>query len=183
MRFLSNFRVGRLCSNSVRTRTALVISPILLGLAATFCNVFQRQVAFVERSTGEILLGPSKSRAGRRIVSIPAAIVRRCASTRRYSPRPGREHLSSLEPRAFRCGVLEPDGLMVAVQGARRDTYPSGMARDVGGGMKVYVLHPGLRGRREDLVETLDDALSDKLATVDEERAFHDAWIVERGKQ
>jgi hypothetical protein len=27
---------------------------------------------------------------------------------------------------------LEPDGLMIAVQGARRDTYPSGMARDVG---------------------------------------------------
>ena len=24
---------------------------------------------------------------------------------------------------------LEPDGLMIAVQGARRDTYPSGMAR------------------------------------------------------
>jgi hypothetical protein len=27
---------------------------------------------------------------------------------------------------------LEPDGLMIAVQGARRDTYPSGMARDMG---------------------------------------------------
>jgi len=42
---------------------------------------------------------------------------------------------------------------MIAVQGARRDTYPSGMAGDMGGGMKVYVLHPGLRGRREDLGE------------------------------
>ena len=37
---------------------------------------------------------------------------------------------------------LEPDGLTVAVQGARRDTYPSGMARDMGGGMRVYVLRP-----------------------------------------
>jgi hypothetical protein len=78
---------------------------------------------------------------------------------------------------------LEPDGLMIAVQGARRDTYPSGMARDMGAGMKVYVLHPGLRGRREDLVETLDDALPDELGTVDEQRAFHDAWIADRGKQ
>jgi integrase len=33
------------------------------------------QVAFVERSTGEILLGPPKSRAGRRVVGIPAAII------------------------------------------------------------------------------------------------------------
>ena len=182
MRFLSNFPVCRLCSNSVRTRTALVISPILLGLAVTFWNVFQRQVAFVERSTGEILLGPSKSRAGRRIVSIPAAIGRRCASTWRYSPRPGREHLSSLEPgrSAARARTGRADG---RGPGCASRYLPSGMARDMGGGMKVYVLHPGLRGRREDLVETLDDALSDKLATVDEERAFHDAWIVERGKQ
>jgi hypothetical protein len=31
--------------------------------------------AFVERSTGEILLGPPKSKAGRRIVGIPDAII------------------------------------------------------------------------------------------------------------
>jgi hypothetical protein len=78
---------------------------------------------------------------------------------------------------------LEPDGLMIAVHGARRDTYPSGMAGDMGAGMKVYVLHPGLRGRREDLIETLDDALPDELGTADEQRAFYDAWIADRGKQ
>jgi integrase len=33
------------------------------------------RVAFVERSTGEILLGPPKSRAGRRVVGIPQAIL------------------------------------------------------------------------------------------------------------
>jgi hypothetical protein len=36
---------------------------------------------------------------------------------------------------------------------------------------------------REDLVETLDDAVPDELATVDERRAFHDAWLAERGKR
>ena len=41
---------------------------------------------------------------------------------------------------------LEPDGLMVAVQGSRRDTYPSGMARDMGGGLQVLLMRPGLRG-------------------------------------
>jgi integrase len=33
------------------------------------------RVAYVERSTGEMLLGPPKSKAGRRIVGIPAAII------------------------------------------------------------------------------------------------------------
>jgi integrase len=33
------------------------------------------RAAFVERSTGEILLGPPKSKAGRRVVGIPRAIV------------------------------------------------------------------------------------------------------------
>ena len=33
------------------------------------------RAAFVERSTGEILLGPPKSRAGRRVVGIPQAII------------------------------------------------------------------------------------------------------------
>ena len=42
---------------------------------------------------------------------------------------------------------LEPDGLMVAVQGSRRDTYPSGMAGDMGGGPACRTL-PGGRFRR-----------------------------------
>jgi integrase len=33
------------------------------------------RAAFAERSTGEIVLGPPKSRAGRRIVGIPRAII------------------------------------------------------------------------------------------------------------
>jgi hypothetical protein len=77
---------------------------------------------------------------------------------------------------------LEPDGLTVAVQGARRDTYPSGMARDMGGGMRIYVLKPGGPARMDDLVETLDDAPPDQIGTVDEQRAFADAWLAERGK-
>ena len=78
---------------------------------------------------------------------------------------------------------LEPDGLMIAVQGSRRDTYPSGMARDMGGGMQVYIMRPGLRGRREDLVKTLDDASPDQIATVDEQRESAEAWRAEQGKQ
>jgi integrase len=38
-------------------------------------GIVRVRAAFVERSTGEILLGPPKSRAGRRVVGIPQAII------------------------------------------------------------------------------------------------------------
>jgi hypothetical protein len=72
---------------------------------------------------------------------------------------------------------------MIAVQGARRDTYPSGMARDMGGGMQVYVMRAGRRARREDLVGTLDSAPADHLASLDEQRAFAEVWRDDPGKQ
>ena len=78
---------------------------------------------------------------------------------------------------------LEPDGLMVAVQGSRHDTYPSGMAREMGGGTQVYVMRPGLGARPEDLVKTLDDAPPGQMATVDEQWAFAEAWRAELRKQ
>jgi hypothetical protein len=78
---------------------------------------------------------------------------------------------------------LEPDGLRVAVQGSRRDTYPSGMARDMGGGMMVYVMRPGLPAHPEDVMETLGDAPLDQVATVDEQRACFEAWLAEGRKQ
>src|SRR5207244_9009274 len=34
---------------------------------------------------------------------------------------------------------LEHDGLLVCCQGARRDVWPSGMARDMGAGLEAYV--------------------------------------------
>lgn len=72
---------------------------------------------------------------------------------------------------------LEPDGWMIAVQGARRDTYPSGMARDMGRGMRIYVMRPGHKASGDDLVDTLADAQVDQLGTVAEQRAWRDAWI------
>jgi hypothetical protein len=78
---------------------------------------------------------------------------------------------------------LEPDGLTVAVQGARRDSYPSGMQRDMAGGRSVYVMRPGASARMEDVAKTLDDAHPDQLASVDDQRAFFKAWLAEPGKQ
>lgn len=72
---------------------------------------------------------------------------------------------------------LEPAGLMIAVQGARRDTYPSGMLRDMGDGREVYVLREGHRTTQDDIVETLADAEVEQLGTVEEQQAFHLAWL------
>jgi hypothetical protein len=72
---------------------------------------------------------------------------------------------------------LEPEGLALAIQGSRRDTYPSGMARDMGGGERIHVLRPGRGAHLDDLVETFADAPVDQLATVDEQRAFWEAWL------
>jgi len=44
------------------------------------------RAAYVERSTGEMLLGPPKSRAGRRIVGVPEVIIPHSASTWPPSP-------------------------------------------------------------------------------------------------
>jgi integrase len=57
---------------SLRWGEATALRRCDLDLAAGAVRV---QVAFVERSTGEILLGPPKSQAGRRTVGIPAAIL------------------------------------------------------------------------------------------------------------
>ncbi|MEU4448370.1 hypothetical protein AB0K14_21270 [Actinosynnema sp. NPDC050801] len=72
---------------------------------------------------------------------------------------------------------VEPLGVAVAVQGARRDVWPSGMARDMGGGQKAYVMRPGRNAELSDLVPTLDDAPVDLLGTIAEQEASRDAWF------
>ncbi len=57
---------------SLRWGEAIALRRCDLDLEAGSVRV---RAAYVERSTGEILLGPPKSRAGRRVVGIPAAII------------------------------------------------------------------------------------------------------------
>lgn len=57
---------------SLRWGEAIALRRCDLDLQAGTVRV---RAALTERSTGEILLGPPKSRAGRRIVGIPAAII------------------------------------------------------------------------------------------------------------
>jgi integrase len=57
---------------SLRWGEATALRRADLDLSAGTVRV---RAAFVERSTGEILLGPPKSKAGRRVVGIPQAII------------------------------------------------------------------------------------------------------------
>jgi hypothetical protein len=71
---------------------------------------------------------------------------------------------------------LEPQGWFVAVQGSRLDTYPSGMQRDMGGGLSVYVMRMGEPVRLEDVVDTFAEADPRLLATVAAQRAHAEEW-------
>jgi integrase len=57
---------------SLRWGEATALRRLDLDLKAGTVRV---RAAYVERSTGEMLIGPPKSKAGRRIVGIPAAII------------------------------------------------------------------------------------------------------------
>ena len=71
---------------------------------------------------------------------------------------------------------LEPSGWCVAVQGARRDTYPGD--RDSGGGFSVYVLQIGRSAQPEDRVATFDEADPTSLGTVAEQVQHWRLWQV-----
>jgi integrase len=57
---------------SLRWGEATALTRADLDLRARTVRI---KAAYVERSTGELLLGPPKSRAGHRVVGIPAAII------------------------------------------------------------------------------------------------------------
>lgn len=71
--------------------------------------------------------------------------------------------------------ALEEDGWRLAVQGARRDTWPSGMLRDQLDGATVYVLPDDVKAKPE-TVGTFDPASPDLVVTVAEQEAAWSAW-------
>jgi hypothetical protein len=71
---------------------------------------------------------------------------------------------------------LEPQGWFVAVQGSRRDVYPTAMQREMAGGLNVQVMRMGEQARLGDVVETFDEADPSTLATVAAQRAHAVEW-------
>jgi hypothetical protein len=70
---------------------------------------------------------------------------------------------------------IEPDGWRVAVQGSRRDTYPSGMQREQGGGEHIYVTRIGEKAR--ETVATFDPVDPALAVTVEEQREHWQRWL------
>jgi len=75
--------------------------------------------------------------------------------------------------------VLEPQGVRLGVNGARRDAWASGMQCDMGEGRVVYLLAEGQVGRPEQ-VSTLGDTPVSHVGTVDDQDQQHERWLQSR---
>jgi hypothetical protein len=67
--------------------------------------------------------------------------------------------------------VLEAEDLLICVEGARSDVYPSGMSRQMGGGRRAYRHVLGRRPDRADLVDIFDETCCDDVVSVEEQLA------------
>jgi hypothetical protein len=75
--------------------------------------------------------------------------------------------------------VLDPLGIRLGVNGARRDAWASGMQCDMGEGRVVYLLTKGQTGRPEQ-VSTLGPTPVSHIGTVDDQDQQHEQWLRSR---
>ena len=78
--------------------------------------------------------------------------------------------------------ALEKNGITLVVNGARRDVFPSAMLRQTSQGRTAYVHTMPRSTMRPVAVDIFEAATSDaELATVDEQRAWHEHWAQSQG--
>jgi hypothetical protein len=75
---------------------------------------------------------------------------------------------------------VEPDGIQLCCNGARRNAWSSGMQRDVGEGFMAYLLRLGEHGVKPPSVLNLEPAPVEEVTTVAEQVAFHEQWLDEQ---
>jgi len=71
---------------------------------------------------------------------------------------------------------LEAEGIVVCCQGARKDVWPSGMARDMAVGLQAYVLTIGRAPLRHEVVAIFDPADPRLIGTVAEQEHYFKLW-------
>jgi hypothetical protein len=71
---------------------------------------------------------------------------------------------------------LSKHGFVALCNGARLNVYPSGMCRDMGGGSSAYVMTLGEPAGLEDLVDILDYAPIELIASIEEQKQFVESW-------
>ena len=72
---------------------------------------------------------------------------------------------------------LEERHIRLCVQGALPNVWPSGMARQMSGGLKAYRRVMGQPTRMDDLVNIIDPADCDEVVTEAEQRAWLKRWF------
>ena len=75
--------------------------------------------------------------------------------------------------------ILDPLGIRLGVNGARRDAWASGMQCDMGEGRVVYLLIEGRAGRPKQ-VSTLAAASLSHVGTVYDQDQNHERWLRSR---
>jgi hypothetical protein len=72
---------------------------------------------------------------------------------------------------------LQADGLAPYCYGASLNVFPSGMARDMGQGLKAYKLTLGKHAKSVDLVDIFDEGTDIAPADVDAQEQFYRDWL------
>jgi hypothetical protein len=77
---------------------------------------------------------------------------------------------------------LQAEGLMPYCYGASVNVFPSGMARDMGQGLKAYKLTLGKQAKNADLVGIFDEGIDVVPADVDAQEQFFRKWLGSLGR-
>jgi len=72
--------------------------------------------------------------------------------------------------------LLEDAGVLIRCAGARRDVWASGMQRDMGEGLRAYVLSLPRRAERPPSVDILEPTPAELAASVAEQEQFVKQW-------
>jgi hypothetical protein len=75
---------------------------------------------------------------------------------------------------------LEAEGWLLSCYGASKNVWPSGMCRDMGGGLLAYRLRMGHVAKQMDLVDIFESGADFEPATVDEQEEFAKKWLASR---
>jgi hypothetical protein len=70
---------------------------------------------------------------------------------------------------------LEKSGKKILCNGARKNVWPSGMSRSMGGGRKAYLMEIGCRAR--ELVNIFDYAPPELIVSTKEQEEFSTHWF------
>lgn len=65
----------------------------------------------------------------------------------------------------------------ICCKGARRNVWPSAMSRQMGGGVKAYVLKMGQQAQADSLIEIFDDDDPEWYSWVSDQEAYANAWF------